>query len=246
MPCTTEVSVPQLKNVIKLPVYLLDDTYHFPPAEGAENGIVAIGGDLSLERLLSAYKNGIFPWYSEGEPIIWWSPDPRFVLLPDELHISKSMHRVVNSKEFTITLDADFPFVIRQCAEVSRNDENGTWITEEMIAAYCVLHESGYAHSVEVWKNNTMVGGIYGISLGKVFFAESMFHTETNASKLAFIRLTQLLKQNEYMLLDAQVYTKHVESLGAKEISRKEFMQLLQKGLQYESSTGKWKFEANG
>ena len=229
-----------------MPVYLLDDTYHFPPAEGAENGIVAIGGDLSQERLLNAYKRGIFPWYSEGEPIIWWCPDPRFVLFPDDLHISKSMHRVLNSNMFSVTLDTNFPLVIRQCAEVSRKDEDGTWITEEMIAAYCRLHESGYAHSVEVWKNNMMVGGIYGVSLGKLFFAESMFHTETNASKLAFIRLTQLLRQKEFMLLDAQVYTKHVESLGAKEISRKEFMLLLQKGLQYESWTGRWKFEANG
>lgn len=229
-----------------MPVYLLDDTYHFPPAEGAENGIVAIGGDLSQERLLNAYKRGIFPWYSEGEPIIWWCPDPRFVLLPDDLHISKSMHRVLNSNMFSVTLDTNFPLVIRQCAEVSRKDEDGTWITEEMIAAYCRLHESGYAHSVEVWKNNMMVGGIYGVSLGKLFFAESMFHTETNASKLAFIRLTQLLRQKEFMLLDAQVYTKHVESLGAKEILRKEFMLLLQKGLQYESWTGRWKFEANG
>lgn len=229
-----------------MPVYLLDDTYHFPPAEGAENGIVAIGGDLSQERLLNAYKRGIFPWYSEGEPIIWWCPDPRFVLFPDDLHISKSMHRVLNSNMFSVTLDTNFPLVIRQCAEVSRKDEDGTWITEEMIAAYCRLHESGYAHSVEVWKNNMMVGGIYGVSLGKLFFAESMFHTETNASKLAFIRLTQLLRQKEFMLLDAQVYTKHVESLGAKEILRKEFMLLLQKGLQYESWTGRWKFEANG
>lgn len=203
---------------------------------------MAIGGDLSLQRLLNAYKDGIFPWYSEGEPIIWWSPDPRFVLKPSDLHISKSMHRVLNSTAFRVTLDTAFPLIIRQCAEVSRKEEDGTWITEDMIAAYCALYESGYAHSVEVWKEDILVGGIYGVSLGRIFFAESMFHTETNASKLAFIRLIQLLKQKEFLLLDAQVYTKHVSSLGAKEIPRNEFMQTLQKGLQYESWVGKWKF----
>lgn len=203
---------------------------------------MAIGGDLSLQRLLNAYKDGIFPWYSEGEPIIWWSPDPRFVLKPSDLHISKSMHRVLNSTAFRVTLDTAFPLIIRQCAEVSRKEEDGTWITEDMIAAYCALYESGYAHSVEVWKEDILVGGIYGVSLGRIFFAESMFHTETNASKLAFIRLIQLLKQKEFLLLDAQVYTKHVASLGAKEIPRNEFMQTLQKGLQYESWVGKWKF----
>lgn len=225
-----------------MPVYLLDETCDFPPPEGAEDGIVAIGGDLSLQRLLNAYKDGIFPWYSEGEPIIWWSPDPRFVLKPSDLHISKSMHRVLNSTAFRVTLDTAFPLIIRQCAEVSRKEEDGTWITEDMIAAYCALYESGYAHSVEVWKEDILVGGIYGVSLGRIFFAESMFHTETNASKLAFIRLIQLLKQKEFLLLDAQVYTKHVSSLGAKEIPRNEFMQTLQKGLQYESWVGKWKF----
>ena len=225
-----------------MPVYLLDESCNFPPAEGAENGIVAVGGDLSQQRLLNAYKEGIFPWYSEGEPVIWWSPDPRFVLFPDDLHISKSMHRILNSNEFTVTLDTDFSFVIRQCAEVCRNGQDGTWITEDMITAYCALHTSGYAHSLEVWKNNTMVGGIYGVSLGKVFFAESMFHTESNASKLAFIRLTELLKQKQYLLLDAQVYTKHVATLGAKEISRKDFLKLLQRCLQLESWVGKWQF----
>lgn len=195
-----------------------------------------------MQRLLNAYKDGIFPWYSEGEPIIWWSPDPRFVLKPSDLHISKSMHRVLNSTAFRVTLDTAFPLIIRQCAEVSRKEEDGTWITEDMIAAYCALYESGYAHSVEVWKEDILVGGIYGVSLGRIFFAESMFHTETNASKLAFIRLIQLLKQKEFVLLDAQVYTKHVASLGAKEIPRNEFMQTLQKGLQYESWVGKWKF----
>jgi leucyl/phenylalanyl-tRNA---protein transferase len=223
-----------------LPVYLLDNSLRFPPVQEAEEGIVAVGGDLAPERLLSAYQHGIFPWYSDGEPIIWWSPDPRFVLMPDDLHISSSMQRVINSGTFTATFDTDFDFVIRQCAVSSRKGQDGTWITNEMIDAYNRLHHLGYAHSVEVRKDNRIVGGMYGISLGKCFFGESMFFTEANASKFAFIFLVQWLKRHGFHFLDAQVYTTHVASLGAKNISRDEFMQLLKTGLSHETWTGKW------
>ncbi len=225
-----------------MPVYLLNESYEFPPAEGAEEGIVAVGGDLSPQRLLNAYKSGIFPWYSNGEPIIWWSPDPRFVLFPDELHISKSMQRILKAGVFEATMDTDFQHIIRQCAVVSRKGENGTWITEDMIAAYRTLHELGYAHSLEVRSNGEIVGGIYGISLGKCFFAESMFHTTSNASKFALIKLVDYLKRNEFLFLDAQIHTAHVESMGGKDISRNEFLRLLHKGLSGESMVGKWTF----
>ena len=223
-----------------MPIYLLDEKLVCPPPEGAEKGIVAVGGDLSPERLLLAYQQGIFPWYSNDEPIIWWSPDPRFVLFTDDLHISKSMRRVLNSSKFSITFDTDFLFVIQHCALISRKAEEGTWITPEMIDAYCQLHELGYAHSIEVWKENKIVGGLYGVSLGKCFFAESMFHKENNASKFAFIKLVELLKQKEFHFMDSQLHTEHVGTLGAKNISRKKFMRLLEKGLQYESWVGKW------
>ena len=212
----------------------------FPPVEGAEDGIVAIGGDLSSERLLLAYHCGIFPWYSKEEPIIWHSPAERFILMLDNLHISKSMKRVLNSNRFSITFDADFSFVIKQCAAVERKNQDGTWITNEMIDAYLELHNLGYAHSVEVWKDEKIVGGLYGVSLGKVFFAESMFHTESNTSKIALIKLVALLKQKDFHFLDAQVHTTHVESLGAKNIARKKFMELLQQGLKDKSWKGNW------
>ena len=212
----------------------------FPPVEGAEDGIVAIGGDLSSERLLLAYHCGIFPWYSKEEPIIWHSPAERFILMLDNLHISKSMKRVLNSNRFSITFDADFSFVIKQCAAVERKNQDGTWITNEMIDAYLELHNLGYAHSVEVWKDEKIVGGLYGVSLGKVFFAESMFHTESNTSKIALIKLVALLKQKDFHFLDAQVHTTHVESLGAKNIARKKFMELLQQGLKDKTWKGNW------
>ena len=212
----------------------------FPRVDGAEDGIVAIGGDLSSERLLLAYHCGIFPWYSKEEPIIWHSPAERFILMLDNLHISKSMKRVLNSNRFSITFDADFSFVIKQCAAVERKNQDGTWITNEMIDAYLELHNLGYAHSVEVWKDEKIVGGLYGVSLGKVFFAESMFHTESNTSKIALIKLVALLKQKDFHFLDAQVHTTHVESLGAKNIARKKFMELLQQGLKDKTWKGNW------
>lgn len=214
-----------------MPIYFLSEKISFPPVSGAEEGIVAIGGDLSTERLLLAYKNGIFPWYSEDEPIVWHSPEKRFVLFLDDLHVSKSMRRVLNSHQFRVTYDTNFDFVIRACANVERKHEIGTWITSDMITAYSTLHQLGYAHSVEVWKNDKIVGGLYGVSLGKCFFAESMFHFETNASKVAVIALVEMLKKRNFHFIDAQVYTNHVATLGAKEIPRNDFLSLLQKAL---------------
>lgn len=224
-----------------MPIYLLTDKLNFPPVEGAEDGIVAIGGDLSPERLLLAYQKGIFPWYSEEEPIIWHSPEDRFVLLPDELHISKSMQRVLNSDRFKVTFDTDFSFIIHQCAVTDRKEQDGTWITGEMIKAYTELYYLGFAHSVEVWQDEKIVGGVYGVSIGKCFFAESMFHTVSNASKFALIKLVDLLKKYDFLFLDAQVFTEHVATLGAKEIPRNEFIRLLNEGLKQDSLTCKWK-----
>lgn len=223
-----------------MPIYLLNDKLAFPPVEGAEEGIVAVGGDLSLERLLVAYQSGIFPWYSDGEPIIWHAPEERFILELDELHISRSMRRVLNSQKYLVTFDINFSFVIKQCASVARKEQEGTWITNEMIDAYTALHESGYAHSVEVWQEDEIVGGLYGVSLGKIFFAESMFHTASNASKVALIKLVESLKQKDFHFIDAQVHTAHVESLGAKNIPRNAFMELLKAGLKSKTSIGKW------
>lgn len=223
-----------------LPIYLLNDKLSFPPVEGAEDGIVAIGGDLTPERLLLAYHNGIFPWYSEEEPIIWHAPEERFILFPNELHISRSMKRVLNAACFSVSFDTDFAFIINQCASIDRKEQDGTWITPDMIQAYTTLHHLGYAHSVEVWKDGKIVGGVYGVSIGKCFFAESMFHTETNASKFALIKLVEFLKSRNFLFLDAQVYTEHVATLGAKEIPRSEFMLLLNEGLNGVSSIGSW------
>lgn len=226
-----------------MPIYLLDERIIFPAIENTEEGILAIGGDLSPERLLVAYQNGIFPWYNEDDPIIWHAPEERFILLLDELHISKSMRRVLNSNKFTYTVDTNFSFVIQQCAQVERKNEDGTWITEEMIDAYINLHQIGFAHSVEVWQDDKIVGGLYGVSLGKCFFAESMFHTATNASKFAIIKLVELLKQKDFHFIDAQVYTKHVETLGAKNITRNNFMQMLHKNIQFPTWKGKWNID---
>mgnify|MGYP002381525456 CR=1 FL=1 len=223
-----------------MPIYLLTDNLIFPPINGAEDGIVAIGGDLSVERLLVAYKSGIFPWYSENEPIVWHAPEQRFVLMLSQIHISKSMHRVLNSNKFKITFDENFEFVINQCANITRKDQQGTWILPEMINAYTELHKKGYAHSVEIWKEDTIVGGLYGVSIGRCFFAESMFHTESNASKFALIKLSAFLKQHNFTFLDAQVFSEHVATMGAHEIPRNEFMNLLKDELNYPSLIGKW------
>ena len=209
-------------------MYYLSEKIFFPPVETANrDGILAFGGDLSVERLLLAYHSGIFPWFNEGEPIIWWSPNPRMVLFPDELVISKSMRNILNRNIFEVTFNQNFREVISNCKTIKRNDQNGTWISNDMIEAYCKLHELGIAKSVEVWQNGNLAGGLYGIDLGHVFCGESMFSKVSNASKIAFIALVNQLKKDRYKLLDCQVYNEHLESLGCREIDRNEFIQIL-------------------
>lgn len=205
----------------------LTDKIEFPnPAQADPDGLLAIGGDLSVERLLLAYSNGIFPWFNDdGDLILWWSPNPRFVLLPERLKVSKSMARILRNKEFTVTFNKDFKAVISECSKAKREGQAGTWITEEMIKAYTQLHHLGYATSVEVWQNNILVGGLYGIDLGNgVFCGESMFTKVSNASKVAFITFIQ---NTNYKLIDCQVYTNHLASLGAEEMERHVFLEYL-------------------
>ena len=207
---------------------LLGKEFIFPPVEMASSeGILAFGGDLQPERLILAYQSGIFPWYNEGEPIIWYTPAMRMVLFPEELKISKSMRRFMAKNEFSITWNKAFEQVIDQCQKSPRKDQLGTWITEEMKEAYIKLHKLGFAKSIEVWAKDELVGGLYGVDLGHVFCGESMFSKVSNASKLAFIHLVQELQKKGYKLIDCQVYNEHLESLGAREISRKEFMEIL-------------------
>jgi len=209
-------------------MYILSQELFFPPVSHSDaDGILAFGGDLSPERLMLAYRSGIFPWFNPDEPIIWWSPDPRMVLFLDELIISKSMRNILNRNIFKVTFNQNFREVISNCRSVKRDGQNGTWITDDMIEAYCKLNELGFAKSVEVWQNDELVGGLYGIDLGHVFCGESMFSKVSNASKVAFIALVNTLKEGNYKLLDCQVYNEHLESLGCREIDRDEFMSIL-------------------
>ena len=201
---------------------------YFPDVETANHdGILAVGGDLSAERLILAYRSGIFPWYNEGEPVIWHSPDPRMVLFPEDLKVSKSMRLLLKKNIFSITYNQNFSEVIHQCKIIERKDQPGTWITDDMEKAYNQLHQLGYAKSVEVWQEEQLVGGLYGIDLGNIFCGESMFSKKSNASKAAFIYLTKKLAAEQYKLIDCQVYNSHLASLGAKEIPRKEFIKIL-------------------
>ena len=205
----------------------LSDKIVFPPYElTTDDGIIALGGDLSEERLICAYKNGIFPWYSEGEPIVWYSPHDRMVLFPDDLKVSKSMRNIINKKKFVITENSAFNEVIYNCKNIERNDGFGTWITDDMQQAYINLHQKGIAKSIEVWFDNELVGGLYGLEINNIFCGESMFSKVSNASKLAFIHLVQ---KNKYKLIDCQVYNEHLASLGAKEIERDLFLKILKK-----------------
>jgi leucyl/phenylalanyl-tRNA--protein transferase len=207
-------------------IFRLTEQLLFPDPELAEpDGLLAIEGDLSTARLLLAYQSGIFPWYSDDTPILWYSPHERFVLFPDELNISSSMRRVLNSNKFRVTFDTCFADVIEACSAVERKDQDGTWITEDMKKAYIQLHQEGYAHSVEVWQGDDLVGGMYGVVVGNVFCGESMFSKVSNASKTALI---SLIKTGKYKLLDCQVHTDHMASMGARMISRKEYMAMLQ------------------
>ena len=211
-----------------MPLFALDNELVFPPVHLAEpDGLLAMGGDLSSERLLLAYRNGIFPWY-EGDTILWWCPHPRFVLFPDELKVSKSIKTLLNKNELKFTTNKAFAQVIHHCKETKRPGQDGTWITNEVEKAYCRLHELGYAHSAEVWKNDELVGGLYGIKLDRVFFGESMFSLESNASRFAFIKYVQQLKNEGIELIDCQVYTEYLESFGARMIDRENFTSLLQ------------------
>lgn len=221
-----------------MPVYRLTSDLVFPhPSLADEDGLLAIGGDLSVERLLLAYENGIFPWY-EGQAILWWSPDPRFILYPKNLRISKSMKKVLRKNIYRITFDQCFRKVITLCGEIRRNN---TWINRDMIESYCELHNLGFAHSVEAWHEDKLVGGLYGVSLGKCFFGESMFSLMDNASKAALITLTAKLEYLGFHFIDCQVYTKHLESLGAINIPREDFLIELANGLKFKTLRGIWK-----
>ena len=224
-----------------MPVYQLSEDLVFPsPYLASKEGLLAIGGDLRPQRLLLAYGNGIFPWYSEGEPILWWSPDPRLVLYPAELKVSRSLKKVFKRNIFQVSMDGAFEAVITECAQVRLENHEGTWIVDDMIQAYCRLHESGFAHSVEVWQDNQLAGGLYGVSLGKCFFGESMFTRITNASKVALVVLAQHLKALDFALIDCQIATAHLTRFGAREISRAHYLAQLAEALKSATLQGKW------
>jgi len=227
-----------------MPIYRLVEELVFPPPEYADpSGLLAVGGDLSSERLLEAYRVGIFPWYSEEQPILWWSPDPRFILNLDEFRVSRSLRKTLTREIFQISFDRAFEEVIQACASVARRGQKGTWITEEMQQAYVELHGLGYAHSVETWFGGQLVGGLYGVSLGRAFFGESMFHAKTDASKVALAVLVQQLKQWEFHFIDAQMTTEHLTRLGAKETPRRVFLKRLQSALRFPTKRGKWRIK---
>lgn len=224
-------------------IYKLPDELIFPSPEEAEaDGLLAVGGDLRVKRLLLAYHFGIFPWYSEKSPILWWSPDPRLILEPKDLKVSKSLNKVIKKGIFKITLDQAFDEVIRGCAKVKRPDGKGTWIVSDMISAYCRLHRFGFAHSVESWFEGELVGGVYGVSLGKVFFGESMFYKRKNASKVALVYLVRLLQTWDFDMVDCQVTTANLLRFGARGISRSQFLKRLSKAIKYPTLRGRWHF----
>jgi len=209
-------------------MFLLTNDLIFPPIEMAdEDGLLAIGGDLSTERLLLAYRSGIFPWYNEDEPICWWSPDPRFVLFPGELKVSKSMQSVLRQGSFRFTINRAFKEVIQTCKTISRKDQPGTWISPAVQEAFIQLHQLGHAHSAETWMDGRLVGGLYGIRMGNIFFGESIFSVVSNASKFAFINYVQQLQKENVQLIDCQVYTRHLETMGARMIGRAYFIAML-------------------
>ncbi len=220
-------------------IFQLSDRLVFPPPQIADDdGLLAVGGDLSSERLLEAYSNGIFPWYIKSSPILWWSPDPRLVIFPEELKTSRSLKQVIKKGIFKITTDTAFEEVINNCARIRKNGIQGTWLTDEMIRAYIILHDLGYAHSVESWHDNELVGGLYGIAIGGVFFGESMFTKMSNASKAAFVEIVENLKRWGFIIIDCQVVTRHLISMGAKTIPRSEFLGILKWALK--KNTEKW------
>jgi leucyl/phenylalanyl-tRNA--protein transferase len=228
--------------MIRLKWLTEDPSSAFPSLEYAltePNGLLAAGGDLSARRLLNAYSHGIFPWFNPEEPILWWSPDPRFVLFPENLKISRSLRKILHKNSFECRIDSHFVDVINACS-MSRTDQLGTWISDEMKQAYIQLHELGYAHSFESWYEGELVGGLYGVAVGQVFCGESMFSLKTDASKVALVHLCDYLKQQGFKLIDSQVYTRHLESLGAEMISRDEYLRILSEGLEKTATPGKW------
>lgn len=224
-----------------MPVFVLSEALAFPPPRLATpEGLLAAGGDLSPERLLLAYRTGIFPWYSDDEPILWWSPDPRLVLYPRDVHISRSLAKVIRRGDFTLSLDRAFERVIRACASVRDRSGEGTWIVPDMVEAYCGLHGRGYAHSVEAWQGQRLAGGLYGVSLGRGFFGESMFARVANASKVALAALAAYLESEGFDFIDCQVTTGHLQRMGAREIPRELYLEELRRSLQAPSRVGKW------
>ena len=220
---------------------LNDDDCFFPPADRAnKDGLLAFGGDLSPRRLVVAYANGIFPWYSEDEPLLWWSLDPRLIIRPGEMKVSKSLKHTLRKGKFEVRIDTNFRKVMLHCAATPRKDQDGTWIQDEMVDAYCELHDMGIAHSFESYLDDELVGGLYGIAIGKVFFGESMFHTVTDASKVAFYHLHQFLQEHDFKLIDCQQETSHLMSLGAYVIPRKAFLEELKTWTQEASLIGDW------
>lgn len=224
-----------------MPVYHLTEKLIFPhPSLANDDGLLAIGGDLSVGRLLLAYANGIFPWYDEASPILWWSPNPRMVLYPDNLKVSESLHQSIRNKNTSVRFDTDFERVIKNCARVERPGQPGTWITPEMQTAYIELHRQGFAHSVETYYRDELVGGLYGVSLGRIFFGESMFHLRRDASKVALFHLVEKLKSWNFDLIDVQQDTPHLRKLGGQLLQLDDFLGVLQKSLKFPTRRGKW------
>jgi leucyl/phenylalanyl-tRNA--protein transferase len=224
-------------------VFLLTDKIAFPPPHlASKEGLLAVGGDLSRKRLLLAYRMGIFPWFSDDEPIIWWSPDPRLVLYPHEIKISKTLKKIIRKGIFKVTMDTAFAQVITQCAQIRLQNNQGTWIVEDMIHAYCKLHETGFAHSVEAWYRGELAGGLYGVSLGRCFFGESMFTRISNASNVALVKLVEYLNALSFDMIDCQLTTQHLLRFGAREIPRVKFLKQLEKSLKASTKIGKWCF----
>jgi leucyl/phenylalanyl-tRNA--protein transferase len=221
----------------------LDTRTDFPPLEHAlrePNGLLCAGGDLCPQRLIAAYRSGIFPWYAPGEPILWWSPDPRMVLLPAEFRLSRSLRRTLRKGDRQVRLDSDFPAVIRACAHTRRPGQAGTWISAPMQAAYCRLHELGFAHSVETWLDDRLVGGLYGVAIGRMFYGESMFSLTTDASKIALAHLVRFLELHGFGLIDCQMNTAHLASLGAREIARDDFIARVRELTAGRPTSGRW------
>lgn len=229
-----------------MPVFLLDDRLVFPRVEQAENGLLAVGGDLRPERLVLAYSLGIFPWYEDGQPLLWHSPDPRMALLAGALRVPRSLRKTIRKGLYRVTLDAAFREVIEGCAAAKRPGQRGTWITADMKQAYTELHRRGLAHSVEAWREGRLAGGLYGVSLGAAFFGESMFARGPDASKVAFVTLVEQLRRWDIQLVDCQVYTDHLARFGAQEWPRRQYLAALRKALARPTRQGRWSFDEAG